>query len=508
VLDATQYAGAAALIGNDGNDTLIAGPGLNLLEGDAGDDLFIFKPDGGLDLNYVAGGAGTDTLDFSAFSAGITVNLSLLNVTQNVVVGEIQIRLVSIPGPAAEEIENIIGGGGADTITGNSISNRITGGGGADILNGGGGTNTIVETADADFVLTNASLSIGGVVKTLSNFQRAELTGGTSGNTIDASAFTLGSVTLSGGAGNDRLIGGTGNDVLIGGADNDLLRGGAGSDIYRFDVDEVLGEDTVDELPGAANGLDFLDFRETTTVGVTIDLSLTTQQTVQATNLKLTLTSGSSIEYALGGDQADTLIGNSLDNGFIGGLGADIIRGGAGNNFLVESRDADFLLVSMSATTATLTITTALGSETDSLTEIQLVSLTGGASNNLMDATAFAGVVTLSGLGGNDSLYGGSGNDTLLGGDGEDLLRGNGGDDDLRGGNDSDTYVFDQSFQQGSDTITEEVGQGAHDTLLGVGLAGVDVDLYSTATQPIGPNLKLTLNYPTILDLGQIEHSL
>ena len=145
----------------------------------------------------------------------------------------------------------------------------------------------------------------------------------------------------------------------------------------------------------------------------------------------------------------------------------------------------------------------------DSLTDIQRVSLTGGASDNILDATAFTGVVTLSGLGGKDTLYGGSGNDLLLGGDGEDVLRGNGGNDDLRGGNDSDTYVFDQTSQQGADTITEQVGQGAHDTLRGVGISGVVVDLHSTLAQIIGPNLTVTLIYPIIPDdLGQIEHSL
>ena len=77
----------------------------------------------------------------------------------------------------------------------------------------------------------------------------------------------------------------------------------------------------------------------------------------------------------------------------------------------------------------------------------------------------------------------------------------------LVGGNDSDTYIFDQSFQQGLDTIVEAVGEGAHDVLLGVGIAGIDIDLFSSAAQPIGPNLTLTLAYPFPVDAGQIEHS-
>lgn len=508
VLDASQFSGAAALIAGGGNDVLKGSKGTSLLNGGAGDDLFIFVPDGGLDVDGVIGGDGIDTLDFSAFNLPVTINLSNLAAIQTVVAGELRIVLTSDPLPAVEEIENVIGGSAADSITGNALDNRITGNAGADTINGGGGTNTLVESRDTNFTLTNATLTDGGgAVDALSNIQRVELTGGTSGNAFDASAFTAGSVTLDGGAGNDVLIGGSGNDVLIGGAGNDTLRGNAGNDVYQFDVDLVLGDDIVDEA-AVGGGLDNLDFRETGSVGITVDLSRTDLQTVHSTNLRLRFTSDASLENVLGGDQADTITGNALDNGFIGGLGADVIDGRGGNNFLVESRDADFLLASTSATTATLAITDSTGTETDTLANLQTVALSGGDSNNILDATAFSGVTILSGLGGNDELYGGSGNDLLQGGDGEDLLRGNGGDDQLRGGNGSDTYVFDQSFQQGSDTIIESLGQGAHDTLQGVGPAGIAVNLFSTAAQPISANLTLTLAYPSGLDLGQIEHSL
>src|SRR6266545_2380612 len=215
-LDASQYTGAAALIGGDGNDILKGGPGLNLLDGGAGDDLFVFRPDGSLDLDIVIAGAGTDTLDFSAFSAPVTVNLSTLGAIQNVVAGELQLFFRSAAPPNVEEIENVIGGSGADTLTGNALENRMSGGGGADIINGLGGTNTLVETADTNFTLTNGSLTDGGgTVDTLSNIQRAELTGGAGTNTINASAFTLGPVTLNGGDGIDTLIGGVGSDTLI-----------------------------------------------------------------------------------------------------------------------------------------------------------------------------------------------------------------------------------------------------------------------------------------------------
>ena len=42
-------------------------------------------------------------------------------------------------------------------------------------------------------------------------------------NTLDASAFTLGPVTLSGGGGDDTFSGGTGNDQITGGGGTDVL---------------------------------------------------------------------------------------------------------------------------------------------------------------------------------------------------------------------------------------------------------------------------------------------
>jgi len=270
-----------------------------------------------------------------------------------------------------------------------------------------------------------------------------------------------------------------------------------GDDIYQFDVDDMLGEDIVDELPGGANGTDRLDFSLTENEAVSVDLSLTSQQIVHGTNLKLKLTDGSSIENVTGGEQGDTLTGNALDNFFIGGLGNDTITGNGGAlDTLREDRDADFTLTDTSLV---------IGMETDVLADIELIGLFGGAGNNILDATAYTGRVFLIGLGGNDTLYGGSGNDVLSGGDGEDTLRGNGGNDFLVGGNGNDTYVWDLSsfmgvgVPQGTDTVSESSTGGAGDRLMGIGLSGIAVNLFSAAAQPyydLNGNLILTLFLP------------
>ncbi|HSB88198.1 MAG TPA: calcium-binding protein, partial [Ilumatobacteraceae bacterium] len=176
-------------------------------------------------------------------------------------------------------------GSGGDSITINALDStfdfalNVNGGTGADdivfvaktgtetyTIAGGGGTDTIEATADANFTLTNSALTIGSTSLTLSSdIEQAELTNsGAGGHTLDASAFTLGSVTLTGGSGddtltggsagdhlfggpgNDSLIGGGGADILDGGADNDTLEGGAGNDT-------LLGGTGDDRLEGGAD---------------------------------------------------------------------------------------------------------------------------------------------------------------------------------------------------------------------------------------------------------------
>ena len=75
-----------------------------------------------------------------------------------------------------------------------------------------------------------AQLATSHEMDRLTGITNAILTGGASANTLDASAFTNGAVTLYGLDGNDLLIGGYHNDWLEGGNGNDVLYGGAGSD--------------------------------------------------------------------------------------------------------------------------------------------------------------------------------------------------------------------------------------------------------------------------------------
>ena len=116
-----------------------------------------------------------------------------------------------------------------DVLTGGNGDDLIVGGGGNDVIDGGSGIDRIFAERDADITLTNTQLSYSsGDVAGITGIERATLTGGANPNTIDASAFTLGAVTLDGLEGDDLLKGGAGDDLLTGGFGLDDLRGGGG----------------------------------------------------------------------------------------------------------------------------------------------------------------------------------------------------------------------------------------------------------------------------------------
>jgi hypothetical protein len=191
-------------------------------------------------------------------------------------------------------------------------------------------------------------------------------------------------------------------------------------------------------------------------------------------------------------------------------------------------------------TNSSLKVTDSNGTETKTITNIQRATLTGGAGNNTLDASLFtAGPVRLYGMDGNDLLlggyrddyldggngddvmYGSAGSDVLVGGDGNDRLNGCGyfdttlgftdSDDFLIGDKGNDTYVFDLSspgggspIPLGTDLVFENPGEGYADTILGLGLNGITVDLSSAAAQ-IYKDANGVLILTVLLSPSQIE---
>jgi len=179
--------------GQGGNDLICGGPGDDLLGGEGNDTLI-----GSTNNDYLDGGSGTDTVSYvdrsSAIDASL-VTLAALNrfgasseagadaATAAPTGGGGQINLEEFD--SYYDIENITGGAGPDTLTGNFTAN---------VLSGGPGNDTLSAAAGSD--------------------------------------------TLDGGTGVDSFAGGDGDDVLEGrdGAADATFDCGAGADEARVDT--------------------------------------------------------------------------------------------------------------------------------------------------------------------------------------------------------------------------------------------------------------------------------
>jgi Ca2+-binding RTX toxin-like protein len=320
--------GADRLFGYGGNDTLHAGKGDDVLNGGAGNDL-------------LDGGDDNDTASYAGTSGAVTVSLALTTAQNTVGAGTD--TLVSI--------ENLIGGDGNDTLTGNALANRLEGGAGSDALNGGAGADTllggigndryIVDNAGdvvtenvgegTDTVTSSVSYSLSANVENLSlagtsaingtgNELNNVLTGNAAANSLTGNE---GDDVLHGAAGNDVLDGGTGNDVLDGGAGSDHLSGGDGDDVYFVDV----VTDVVTE--GAFQGIDTVNSSVSYALGANVE-------NLVLAGSKALIGTGNTLDNGITGNaSANTLVGGDGNDTLSGGLGTDTLTGGAGNDVFV-----------------------------------------------------------------------------------------------------------------------------------------------------------------------------
>lgn len=333
--------GNDTLLGNTGNDTLIGSTGTDLLIGGAGIDRVVESGDTTIRLNNTSLTVGnvTDTLigiETATLTGGAGNNLisafefTLGSLTLNGGAGNDNLNAGSRNDTLNGGIGNddLEGGEGNDLLNGGAGDDRLEGEEGNDTLNGGAGIDQVFEASDFNLTLTNTAL-VGEGVDKLSSIETATLLAGSeSGNVIDASQFTLGSVRLFGGGGDDLLFGGTGNDDLDAGfAGSDILRGGLGNDTY-----EVTGfSDTVIENPGS--GIDTVQSEGSFTLGANVE--------------NLDLRDGGTAT----GNELNNLLTGSRDNDTLdGGSGNDVLNGRQGNDLLIDGGGNDqFLFASGNA---------------------------------------------------------------------------------------------------------------------------------------------------------------
>ncbi len=112
--------------------------GVESLVGGAGNDTFQFGPSGTL-RGTIDGGAGSNWLDYSLRTVGVSVNLAT-GVATSIDRG-------------AGHIQNVIGGSGADSLSGNDMGNILVGGAGNDTLIGGLSRNLLIGGLGSDTIL-------------------------------------------------------------------------------------------------------------------------------------------------------------------------------------------------------------------------------------------------------------------------------------------------------------------------------------------------------------------
>ncbi|MFC7500169.1 sulfatase-like hydrolase/transferase [Enterovirga sp. GCM10030262] len=511
--------GFEGIAGSAFADSLTGDGGANRIDGGSGDDVI----DGGEGDDSLLGGDGDDTVSYAGAAGGVTVSLTERGVQATAGAGA----------DTLADIENLVGSGWNDSITGTVSANRLLGGTGEDILEGvagdddlegGDGNDMLLGGGGADrmrgglgddvfYVQEEGDVAIeeaeGGHDQVRAfldhaladSFEELRLygdarngTGNTSSNFIAGTGYND---ILQGLGGEDRLRGRSGDDELGGGADADLIEGGTGGDrLAGGDGDDRLaGEEGDDITEGGAGadamdggiGLDTLSY-STATAGVAISLAVTVAQD--------TISAGSDtvagFENLVGSSFADHLTGDAAANLIVAGDGDDMLEGGAGGDTLDGGIGADAMTGGIGDDIYLLD--DAGDVVTEASEEGQDEIRTGLAQMVLADNVE--GLTGTSGAGqslaGNalaNRITAGDGSDILEGGGGADTLEGGFGADAMAGGFDDDVYFVDDP----GDVVTEGVEEGGDE--IRTGLAEIILaDNVETLTGTSGTDQSLTGN--------------
>jgi Ca2+-binding RTX toxin-like protein/type III secretion system FlhB-like substrate exporter len=378
-----SLSGIENVTGSANADTLTGDAAANVISGGAGNDTIA----GRAGADTLDGGTGTaDAVDYSASSAGVTVNLTNAGAQSG--------------GDAAGDIlsnfDNIIGSAYDDTLTGDANYNYLEGGAGNDTISTGAGDDDVSGGAGNDTLIG------GSGINHFSGGDGDDIIIGGSGEVVADGGD--GNDTITGGGTSDFIQGGWDNDTLSGGADDDHLEGGAGDDI-------LAGGTGADTLDGGTD-IDTADYSASAS-GVTVDLA----------NLGAQGGGGDAAGDIL--SNIENLIGSAYDDTLSGNAGANVLSGGAGSD-----------VVDYSASSAGVTVNlTNAGAQSG-----------GDAAGDIL--SGFEGIFgsayadTLTGDANDNYLKGGDGNDTISGGAGDDNIIGSAGADTLDGGTDNDTVDY------------------------------------------------------------------
>ncbi len=446
-----------------GNDNVRLAPANNfnfgnvVLNTGAGDD-FIRLFDFVTGTAAVSGGAGNDIYEIGG---NVTVS-------ENAGEGTDEVRTYIGSYTLGANIENLVGGSGNQTLTGNNLNNVIIAGGDGindfltvrnNYLNGLGGDDILVGSLDTDnfdggegtdtldysryasngniivnltsgdvpssgratggaFVGANTAYDGGGKRETVVSIENVITRGGQD--------FIYGSEVanrIETGAGNDYIEGRGGDDYIDGGTGGDHMIGGAGNDTYIVDN----AGDIVEEQENGGHD--------------TVITSLSTY------------TAGANVETVTGANQnGQTLTGNDQNNTITGTNGNDTIDGRGGADVMIGLAGNDVYFV-------------------DNVND-QVVENADGGTDEIRTGLSTYSLETLPNV---ENLTGiGVNSQTLIGNQGANVITSGAGVDTLIGGNGNDTYIVNNE----GDRVQEAAGFSGGDDEVQTAIAS-----YSLANQ-------------------------
>jgi hypothetical protein len=195
--------------------------------GGAADMIFSMQPVVAQTPLTIVAGTGSNTLDYSAYTTDVSVNLQTGTATD----------LAGITDPATGRvtIQNVIGGSGNDTLTAGADRSILIGGGGTDQLFGGSGEDILIG-GTTDYTQPNL-LNVAALDAILQEWNRTDL-----GFDDRMSDLFAGSNAL--GVPANNVVGGTpillNGDTVHDDLAADALTGGTGRDWYFIDASDHI----------------------------------------------------------------------------------------------------------------------------------------------------------------------------------------------------------------------------------------------------------------------------
>ncbi|MFL6838360.1 MAG: beta strand repeat-containing protein [Bradyrhizobium sp.] len=458
----------------------------DFLIGDEGDNVL----DGGAGVDLLFGHGGNDTASYAHSSSGVIANLTDNSSNIGDAAGDVYSGIENLRGSAFGDL--LVG---TDNTNGTEGANIVEGGAGADIMIGGLGSDTLsYEHSGAGVVvnLTTNTSSLGdaegdgfGGFENIRGSRFDDFLVGT-----DNTNGTDGANTIEGGGGADLMIAGLGSDTLsyehssagvvvnlttntssLGDAEGDAFGGFENIRGSRFD-DFLVGSDNTNGTDGA-NTIEGGGGADLMISGLGED-TLSYEHSSAGVFANLTTGMGAfgdaegdrygGFEDIRGSRFADNLYGDVGDNVLEGGGGADVLLGGGGND------TASYAHASAGVTANLSNAAFNTGDATDDV------------YNNIQNLTG--------------SAFG----DTLVGDGADNILDGRAGNDTLTGGAGNDTFSFRAGF--GHDTVMDfAVGQDVielHDGLF------ADANAALAAAAQTGTDVTITVDALTSIVLHNV----